>query len=226
MYRKIFPKVIAFDLDGTVFNITTEDRKLTYNYFENMTKFIGDLQVLRKYGVKLVVVSRHYFPKHLIHEKILEQFDIIICLYTGYKTDKEYKKYKKFIDDDEDLLVFDKIVYKRSRQKKENNFRNQTTRKKLVFPFDINFADVNKNSHIDILKFFLPNVKDSQIFMFDDDRLYIDNQRIQKDIRVIEASSDDSYQPFDGFSLCLYESLMLGNKEFTMRRQGIETQKV
>jgi len=103
-YGDKFPKVIAFDLDQTMFAIKFNPRKQsTYYIYEDTYKIMEDVQKLRKeyfpkHPTYIAVTSRHYSPKSLQRLLVSKthngkpnplyytNFDFIIARYTGPKS--------------------------------------------------------------------------------------------------------------------------------------------
>jgi hypothetical protein len=100
---KYVPKVLAFDLDGTLLYVTGHINEKTrnpdngiffngkYEYVADIKKIIDLCNFLRKnYDVKITVATRHYIQKRLAEEMndrespiYKENFDLVVSQFTG-----------------------------------------------------------------------------------------------------------------------------------------------
>lgn len=180
-YKSKFPKVIAFDLDQTLFSVTFhQNKKSTYNIYSETYNVIKEVQLVRKKyfptdPTYIAITSRHYSPKSLLdliqsktyknqpNPLYYENFDYIISRYTGSdeKISNAVSRYNNFFQQNgypSDGFVLDTNTKELTKIKSDN----------------VDFMDLmteSKHGHFNLLKTRY-NINYNDILTFDDDEKY------------------------------------------------------
>jgi hypothetical protein len=201
MYPSYFPKVIAFDLDGTLISWTDfRDQGPEYKWRQSVLDVLLALQPLRDRGLKVAIASRHYYPTRLrqwlddydptIGRRRSELFDIIVCFYTGREETLRINLIEKIGMDTQ--LYADQADFVRANGI-ETLYNRRGNRGKILQDFGITGSEYvterQKYLHIEIIKQIMKNmgkeVQDIQIVLFDDEDDIIKGNIIQKRVQVI-----------------------------------------
>ena len=199
---KKFPKIIAFDLDQTMFAIKFNPNAMsTYYIYPDTYKIMEEVQKIRKKyfpddPTYITVTSRHYSPKSLLaliksptyegrpNPLYYTNFDYIISRYTGSDSKIQndlsgVQDFFKYNGTPEDGFILDTD---------NNSYRTIPNN-------DPNFPDldkISKHGHFNMLKNRY-DVKYDDILSFDDDSKYFTSKGLgpAEDVRVAAVLKGD-----------------------------------
>ncbi len=189
-----FPKVVIFDLDSTLFNLSEMWSNGQYHFF-NDTKFIIDLlQKLRPpppigAGIKVAIASRHYIPARLIKELknpnsplFWKNFDLIYSIFTGDV--KDINDYCESLGDKKQECLRLQNVCEDTNFKNwcmPNDYKtvgfivgNENDKTVFYHPPTVN-SKKSKATHIDFIQNYF-KVKPEDMILFDDDNFYMEGE--------------------------------------------------
>lgn len=188
-YPKFFPKIIAFDLDQTLFAVQFKNNDLSeYHIYPDTYNVIKEVQKLRRGNnpTRIAITSRHYSPKSL--KQLLlsktyknkenplyyKNFDFIISKYTG-----PVEKIQQDVSNVSNFFIYNGAP--------DEGFKIDVIKGNFE-PLDFNFPDVYKISkygHFNTLSKNY-NVKYKEILAFDDDEKYFSKKGLgaAKDVYV------------------------------------------